>query len=86
LAPISFVGVITFGKIRNMKKNMHSVDRWIRVSIALIASVLYISGTITGELGMLILALGGVLLATSFLSFCPLYSIIGISTCSAEKK
>lgn len=63
-----------------MKKNMGTLDRVIRGIIALIISGLYITGTIQGTLGVILLILGGVFLITGFIQFCPLYLPFGIST------
>jgi len=63
-----------------MKKNMGGADRMIRIIIAIVVAVLYFTGTITGTLGMVLLVLGGVFLLTSFINFCPLYTILGINT------
>lgn len=67
-----------------MKKNMGSTDKIIRIVLALVISVLYFSGTISGTLGLVLLILGAVFLLTSFISFCPLYVPFGISTCKTE--
>lgn len=64
-----------------MKKNMSSADRIIRVLLAAVFAVLYFTGTVTGTLGLVLLVLGGVFVLTSLISFCPLYTIFGISTC-----
>ena len=64
-----------------MKKNMSSADRIIRVLLAVVFAVLYFTGTVTGTLGLVLLVLGGVFVLTSLVSFCPLYAIVGISTC-----
>jgi hypothetical protein len=56
-----------------MKTNMGSLDRIIRVVLAVIFAVLYFSGTVTGTLGIILLVLGGVFILTSLFSFCPLY-------------
>lgn len=63
-----------------MKANMGTVDRVLRVVLALIFAVLYFSGTVTGILGIILLVLGGVFLLTSLVSFCPLYIPFKIST------
>ena len=68
-----------------MKKNFGSADRIVRVLIAAIIAVLYFTNTITGTLGLALLILGGVFLATSLIGFCPLYTIFGLSTCPAKK-
>jgi len=64
-----------------MKKNMSSADRIIRVILAAVFAALYFTGTVTGILGLVLLVLGGVFVLTSLVSFCPLYAIVGISTC-----
>lgn len=64
-----------------MKKNMGNLDRIIRVIAAIIFSTLYFTGTVTGTFGMVLLVLGAVFLATSLISFCPLYTLIGMNTC-----
>jgi hypothetical protein len=69
-----------------MKKNMGNTDRLIRIIIAIVFSVLYFTGTVTGTVGIVLLVLGGVFVATSFISFCPLYTLVGINTCPTEKK
>ena len=63
-----------------MKPNMGSLDRIIRVVLAIIFAVLYFSGTVTGTLGIILLVLGAVFLLTSLFSFCPLYLPFKFST------
>ncbi|MBK8968410.1 MAG: DUF2892 domain-containing protein [Saprospiraceae bacterium] len=69
-----------------MKKNMGSIDRVVRVVLAIIFGVLYFTGTVTGTFGLVLLVLGGVFLATSLVSFCPLYAIVGLSTCPVAER
>ena len=68
-----------------MKSNMGSMDRSIRIGIALLAVVLYFTNILTGTLGIVALVLAGVFLLTSVISFCPLYAIFGITTCPVKK-
>lgn len=68
-----------------MKKNMGNIDRIVRIVIALVIGALYYSGTITGTVGLVLLVLAGVFVATSLISFCPLYTIVGLSTCPAKE-
>ncbi len=63
-----------------MKSNMGSADKIVRVLFALSAAVLYFTGLTSGTLGIALMVIGTVLLITSFLNFCPLYTIFGIST------
>jgi hypothetical protein len=68
-----------------MKKNMGTIDRIIRVILAAIFAALYFTGTVTGTFGLVLVILGGVFLATSLISFCPLYTIVGLSTYTNKK-
>lgn len=67
-----------------MKKNMGGTDRIIRIIVAIIALALYFTGTITGTLSIIALVVAGIFLLTSFISFCPLYGILGLNTCSVK--
>jgi hypothetical protein len=69
-----------------MKRNRGTADRIIRISIAAIIGVLFFTGTISGTLGVVLLVLAGIFVLTSFISFCPLYAIFGISTCPMKQK
>ncbi|MBI2731015.1 MAG: DUF2892 domain-containing protein [Sphingobacteriales bacterium] len=68
-----------------MKKNMGNTDRIIRILLAIIFGALYFTNPVTGTLGLVLVVLGVVFVLTSLISFCPLYSIFGISTCPAKK-
>lgn len=64
-----------------MKKNLGNADRVIRLVLAAVLIGLYFSGIIIGTVGIIGLVVAAVLALTSFVSFCPLYSLLGISTC-----
>ena len=64
-----------------MKANMGTIDRAVRVIIAAVVGWLYYSNVISGTLGIVLLVLAGVFVLTSLISFCPLYTLFGISTC-----
>lgn len=68
-----------------MKKNMGLADKMIRSLVAVVIAILFFTGTISGTLGIVLLILGGIFLATSFMSFCPLYLPFGISTCKMKE-
>jgi uncharacterized membrane protein YtjA (UPF0391 family) len=63
---------------------MGSYDRVIRLIIALVVGALYYMGVITGTVGIILLILSAIFLLTSLVSFCPLYTIFGLSTKSKE--
>ena len=68
-----------------MKKNMGSVDRLIRLIIAAVLGFLFYNGTLTGTVGIVAVVVAGVFASTSLVSFCPLYPLLGINTCSVKK-
>ena len=63
---------------------MGGADRIIRIIIAIVVGVLYYTETISGTLGTVLLVLAGVFLLTSFINFCPLYTVLGINTGKKE--
>lgn len=64
-----------------MKKNMGNTDKTVRVLIAVIIAALFFTNVISGTLGIILLALAGIFVLTSLVSFCPLYAPFGLSTC-----
>ncbi|MEH6836199.1 MULTISPECIES: YgaP family membrane protein [Falsihalocynthiibacter] len=62
-----------------LTKNVGSTDRMIRLAVGAILVVLTLMGTI-GVWGWL----GLILIGTAFLNFCPLYRILGKSTCKMK--
>ena len=66
-----------------MKPNENGTDRAIRtiVGIVLLAGALMAPVATGGKIGMGVVGL--VALTTATLGFCPLYKILGISTCAA---
>jgi hypothetical protein len=69
-----------------MKKNMGNADRIIRVLLAAVFAYLYFSGTVTGIPGIVLVVLGGVFVLTSLVSFCPLYTLVGLNTCPRKQE
>ncbi len=63
-----------------MKKNMGTVDKTIRISIAAIIALLYFTDVITGTLAIVLMVFAVIFVITSFLSFCPLYFPVGLNT------
>jgi Inner membrane protein YgaP-like, transmembrane domain len=63
-----------------MTKNMGTVDRAVRVLIAIIVAVLYFTGQIGGVLAGVLGALSLVFVLTSLMGSCPLYRPFGINT------
>lgn len=65
-----------------MKKNMGTTDKALRLIIAIIAIALAATGTITGTLAIIAYAVAVIFVLTSFVSFCPIYRVLGMRTCA----
>jgi hypothetical protein len=67
-----------------MKKNVGTIDKAIRILIAVVVVVLYFTNVISGTLGIILLALSAIFVITSLLSFCPIWLALGLSTRKKE--
>jgi len=68
-----------------MKKNMGTIDKVIRILVAVVIAILFFTNVISGTLGIVLLVLAAVFVITSFISFCPLYFPFGINTGAKNK-
>jgi O-antigen ligase len=59
-----------------MTRNLGQIERFARLALGALLVILAITGTI-GIWGYL----GLVLIGTAFVSFCPIYRVLGIKTC-----
>ena len=63
-----------------MKKNMGTIDRAIRILLAIAIAVLYFAGLISGIAAVILGIFAVIFLLTSSVSFCPLYVPFKLST------
>jgi hypothetical protein len=69
-----------------MKKNMGSMDKGIRIFLAVIIMVLYFTNQITGVAAIVLGIFAIVFLLTSLVGFCPLYTPFKLSTLKKSDK
>jgi len=69
---------------KKMKKNMGTIDKVVRILVAIVIAGLYFANLISGTIAIILLILAGIFILTSFISFCPLYLPFGISTRKKE--
>lgn len=67
-----------------MKQNMGTIDKVVRILVALVIGGLYFANQISGTTAIVLLIVAGIFILTSFISFCPLYFPFGISTRKKE--
>ncbi len=63
-----------------MTKNMGTVDRSVRIIIALLIAAAYFTGRISGTLAIVLGIFAIVFLLTSFVGWCPAYMPFRVST------
>jgi len=63
-----------------MKKNIGTIDKAIRILIALVVIGLYFAHMISGTLAIVLLILSAIFILTSLIGFCPLYFPFKLST------
>ncbi len=69
-----------------MKKNMGNIDRVIRLTVAVLLVVLVSTGVVSGVWGTVVWVAAGVLALVSAVGFCPLYKLLGMSTCKTAPR
>lgn len=63
------------------------MDRIIRLIIAAVLMIVVFATNLTdGTLSYVLLGVAAIFILTSFISFCPLYTLAGINTCPKEEK
>lgn len=67
-----------------MKKNMGTIDRIVRVTLAILVGVLYLTGVITGGTAIILGIIALIFVVTGFVGFCPLYVPLKIKTTKKE--
>lgn len=68
-----------------MTANVGTVDRVIRVVLAVVAAVVGFSVGAGSVLGIILLVVAAVLLVTAAVGFCPLYRVFNLSTAKAKQ-
>lgn len=63
-----------------MTRNLGKLDRLIRITIAAFLILLVLSNYLLGTWAIIASILAVILFVTSLIGYCPLYSILGIST------
>lgn len=69
-----------------MKQNMGRTDKLIRIVIAILILLAYNMGYLSNAAATVLGIVATIFALTSFMNFCPLYSIFGINTCDVKEK
>jgi hypothetical protein len=63
-----------------MKKNIGTIDKAIRILVAVVIAILYFTNVISGIVAIVLGLFGVIFLLTSLVGVCPLYLPLKIST------
>ena len=63
---------------------MGAIDKGVRIVAAIVIALLYYFNVIEGTLAYILMAVSIIFLLTSFISFCPLYTLFGMNTCKRK--
>lgn len=67
-----------------MTCNVGGIERPIRIGAGLVAIIIGLFAGLSTAVAGTALAVGAILLLTGAVGFCPLFALLGISTCSTE--
>ena len=67
-----------------MKKNMGTIDKVIRIIVAVTIAALIATGKLNGVWAIVAGVLAAIFVLTSLISFCPLYAPFKLSTCKKD--
>jgi Inner membrane protein YgaP-like, transmembrane domain len=73
-------------EVTSMKRNVGTLDRAIRLAVAIVIAALYYAGRIDGTLAIVLGIVALVFVLTSLIGMCPAYLTLGLSTCKEEGK
>lgn len=62
-------------------KNVGSIDRFVRIIVALALAFAAATGVVTGNWAIAAWVVAAVFAVTSVIGFCPAYRLIGVDTC-----
>lgn len=69
-----------------MKKNVGTIDKALRLGVALLIAVLYFLDIITDTTAIVLGVLAIVFAITAFINFCPIWAALGINTLTGKKE
>jgi hypothetical protein len=62
-----------------MNKNVNKIDSYLRITLAIVAVILYLTEVVPGTSGLILIVIGAIFLLTGGAKFCPIYFIFGIN-------
>jgi hypothetical protein len=68
-----------------MVRNESTLDRVVRLVVAVVAVVVAVIVGAGSVGGIVLLVVGAIMLVTAAVGFCPLYRVLGLSTCPMPK-
>lgn len=68
-----------------MKCNVGKTEKLIRLGIAALSIPMFVFSLVSSPANIILGVIGGIALLTGLIGFCPLWTVLGVNTCKAEK-
>lgn len=69
----------------NLSQNVGRIDRIARLGIGLVLAALFLAGVVAQPWNWVVATLAGIMVLTAALGFCPIYSLLRVSTCPVRR-
>ena len=69
-----------------LPSNLHEMDRKVRIAFGIIFDLIAVFAPLAVGLKILFVLLAALGIGTGVLNFCPVYKVLGISTCQGRSK
>jgi len=69
-----------------MKTNMGTIDKAVRIFLALVVLLLYFTGNLSGTAAVILLIISAILLLTGITGVCLVYKILHLSTLKNQSR
>ena len=68
-----------------LPRNVGTIDRIARLVLGISLVAIFVAGVVAAPWGWIALALGVIMLGTAAVGYCPIYSLVGLSSCPLRK-
>ncbi len=70
----------------SIPQNEHPIDRAVRIVLGVVLGALALGGAVAAPLSYVVVLVAVIALVTGISGFCPLYSLLRVSTCSTARR
>lgn len=68
-----------------LPRNIGTIDRIARLTLGVALVAVFLTGLVAAPWSWIAAGLGAIMLGTAAVGYCPIYSLVGLSTCPIRK-